>query len=162
MPGADHQRRLHRVSVRQARAVQGHRGRLQHCRLGKGETVRQFIKDALRHRDILRKRPGAPVVSTGDAQHLAVIAEVYLASTAVGALAAINRGVKGHAVSNRKARHSLAQRGDRSRRPHAPLRWEGFAGQTSRRSRARRCRRCRMPPHGSAPRRGREKVVRRR
>ena len=108
------------------------------------ELVGQPIDDALGNDDILGESSVAAVVTTGNTDHLPVIAEVDVARAAVFTLAAVDRRVEGHAVSGVELADPIADHGDRARRlvPHHQRR--NAPSRTSRHTRGRRCRRCRM------------------
>src|SRR5258708_997320 len=73
--------------------------RLQQRGLGKGEILRQQVRDARRENDELGKGPGAAVVAAGNAEDLAVVAQVHFSPLAERAVAAIDGRIKGDAVA---------------------------------------------------------------
>ena len=70
------------------------------------------IGDALGHHDILRKSAGAAKVSAGDANHLAVIAQIDIALETELALAAVDGGVERHPIASLELAYIAACRGD--------------------------------------------------
>ena len=70
---------------------------------------------------ILGEGAGAAVLAAGDADDLAVVAEVDFAAQAVGALAAVDGGVEGDAVARAGSGHARGADGsDDARRPRGP------------------------------------------
>jgi hypothetical protein len=71
----------------------------EHGGFGERQGVWQTMDDARRNGDEFRERAGAAVVGAGDAQDLAIVAEIDLAAAAMLALAAEDGGVEGNAVA---------------------------------------------------------------
>ena len=95
-------------SFRYAHGVQRHGDGFEHGGLGKRDVVRQPVDDALRNGDELGKGAMAAVVAAGNADHLAVVAEVDFAAPAEGALPAVDGGVERDAVAGFAYRRTSA------------------------------------------------------
>ena len=87
---------------------------LEHGCFGEGKLVWKAMNDAGGNDDILGKCAGAAVVAAGNAEDLAMIAEIYVAAKAVLASAAIDGGVEGDAVALGESGNVLAYGGDAS------------------------------------------------
>ena len=74
------------------------------------------MDDAGRDGDEFGEGTMTAVVAAGDPEDLAVVAEVHVATFAVDALSAEDRGVKGHPLAGREVLHLGANAGDNSRR----------------------------------------------
>jgi len=85
---------------------------LEHGCFGEGKLVWKAMNDAGGNDDILGKCAGAAVVAAGNAEDLAMIAEIYVAAKAVLASAAIDGGVEGDAVAFGESGDVLACGGD--------------------------------------------------
>src|ERR1700733_12022805 len=72
------------------------------------------MNDAGGNDDILGKCAGATVVAAGNAEDLAMVAEIYVAAKAVVASAAVDGGVEGDAVAFGASGNVLAYGGDAS------------------------------------------------
>ncbi len=88
--------------------------RLEHGCFGEGKLVWKSMNDAGGNGDILGKRAGATVVAAGNAEDLAMVAEVYMAAKAVFAGATVDSGVEGDAVTFGESGNVLAYGGDAS------------------------------------------------
>src|SRR5579872_3914225 len=68
----------------------------------KGHLIGKGVDDPCRHGDIFSECAHAAEQRRGDSDDLAMIAEVDLATTAVEAVSAIDRGVKGDTIAHAK------------------------------------------------------------
>ena len=148
---ADHQRRFAACGLRNPHSHAARPTRLQASPPRRMRFLGQAIENALRHHDKLSKRAMPAVISAGNADHLAVVAEIHFAALAERALAAVDRRVEGDAIARGISFARSRQPRPRFPRLRGPSRWAECAGPTSRRSRAHRCRRCRRPPRGPEP-----------
>jgi len=72
------------------------------------------MNDASGNDDILGKCAGATVVAAGNAEDLAMVAEIYMAEKAVLAGATVDGGVEGDAIAFGESGNVLAYGGDAS------------------------------------------------
>ena len=77
-----------------------------------GEGVRQLVHDAAGHGDEFGEGAVAAVFFGGDADHLAVVAEVDVAAHAEEAFAAVDGGIEGDAVADGEVMDVGAEAGD--------------------------------------------------
>src|SRR5271157_1859505 len=82
---------------------------LEHRRLGKGQALRQAVHDTLRNHHVLRKSPGAAIISARNAKYPAVVAEVDFCAKAIVACAARNGGIESCPIAYRKVTASCTQ-----------------------------------------------------
>jgi hypothetical protein len=82
---------------------------LSECGLLIGKTVRDGIQDMLGKSNLIREAAMTAEVGAGDAEHLAVRAEIDEARFAVGAFAAELGGIEGHAITDFVTRHIFAK-----------------------------------------------------
>src|SRR5580704_15208640 len=68
--------------------VQGDRGGFEHGGFGEGEIVGKAMDDARGHGDVFGEGAGAAIVAAGDAEDLAIVAEIDVTTAAIGAFAA--------------------------------------------------------------------------
>ncbi len=80
--------------------VKGDGGRFEHCGFGEWKIVGQAVDDARGNDDVFGEGAGAAVVAAGNAEDLAIVAEVDVATFAVGASAAEDGGVEGDALAD--------------------------------------------------------------
>src|SRR5207248_2277486 len=66
--------------------------------------IRQPVHDTARNRDEFGESPVPAVGAGGDAEHLAIIAEVHFAAPAVKAFAAIDGGIESDALARMQVR----------------------------------------------------------
>ena len=104
MPAPMTSARLAAFNFGDAHRVEGDRDGFEHRGVGEGQLVRQAIEDAFRNGDVFGEGAGAAVVAAGDADDLAVVAEIDLAAPAEVAFAAVDGGVEGDAVAGPDSR----------------------------------------------------------
>ncbi len=92
--------------------VEGDGGRFKHGGFSEWEIVGKAVDDAGGDDDIFGEGAGATVVAARDAEDLAIVAEIDVATTAVGAFAAEDGGVEGDALADTEIFHVRAEGGD--------------------------------------------------
>src|SRR5579875_1243767 len=78
-----------------------HRDRdcLDQCRFLEGKALRQLIHDVFRNRNKLGEGSVPAILAARDAEYLALVAKVYLASRAERASTTGDRGIEGHTIT---------------------------------------------------------------
>jgi hypothetical protein len=92
--------------------VEGDGNGFEHGGFGEGKLIGETVHDARGDHDIFGEGSCAAIIAARDAQHLAIVAKVDIATQAVGTRAAVNRGVEGDAVAFGKTVHIFADGGD--------------------------------------------------
>jgi hypothetical protein len=81
---------------------------------------RGVVGDALGHGEEFGEGAGAAVLAAGDADDLAVVAEVDLAARQKSQTAAVDGGVEGDAIAGREGGYLRCRPRRRCRRPRGP------------------------------------------
>ena len=113
--GADDDGGIARGDGGEADGVHAHGDGLDHGGFGETELGGQLVEDAGGDGDELGEGAVTAVIAAGDAEDLAVVAEVHVAALTVDALAAEDRGIEGHAVARGETLHLGADSGDDAR-----------------------------------------------
>jgi uncharacterized oxidoreductase len=108
----DHQRGVVWMHLRNADGVKGDGDSFEHGGLGEGKLIGEVMHDASGDDDVFGEGPGAAIIAAGDAEDLAIVAEVDISTKAVWTRAAVDRGVEGDAVAFRETCDIFADGGD--------------------------------------------------
>ena len=87
-------------------------GGFEHRSFGEREIVWQAMDDARGDGDVFGEGAGAAVVAAGDAEDLAIVAEIDVTATAIGAFAAEDGGIEGDALTDFEGGNGGAESGD--------------------------------------------------
>ena len=98
--GADDERGFSVIDRSDFHGVKRDGGGFEHRGFGEGEIVGKAMHDARGDDDEFGEGTGAAVVAAGNAENLAVVAEIDVAPAAVGAFAAEDGGVEGDALAD--------------------------------------------------------------
>jgi hypothetical protein len=87
-------------------------GGFEHRGFGEGEIIGKAMDDARGHGDVFGEGAGAAIVAAGDAENLAIVAEIDVTATAVGAFAAENCRIESDALADFESGNGGAESGD--------------------------------------------------
>ena len=98
--GADDERGFTVIDWSDLYSVKGDGGGFEHGGFGERKIVGKAMDDARGDDDVFSEGAGATIVAAGDAENLAIVAEIDVTAAAVGAFAAENGGVEGDALAD--------------------------------------------------------------
>ena len=110
--GADDERGFAVIDRSDLYGVKGDGGGFEHGGFGEGKIVGKAMDDARGDDDVFGEGAGAAIVAAGDAENLAIVAEIDVAAAAVGAFAAEDGGVEGDALADFEGGDAGAEGGD--------------------------------------------------
>ena len=111
-PRADDERSFAVIDRSDFYGVKSDGGGFEHRGFGERKIVWQAMHDAGRDDYVFGECAGAAVVAAGDAEDLAIVAEIDVAAAAVGAFAAEDGGVEGDALADFEGGDAGAESGD--------------------------------------------------